>query len=256
MQDAHTAELLLRLQEAQEAVRARDDFLAVAAHELRSPMHALALRLAALERIAARDGTPLLQEELRRTRRTVDRYVQRAMTLLDLSRIHTGTLHPQRTWVSASELVRHVVEGYREEAQFRGATLQADADPLLAGCWDPHMLEQILSNLVSNAIRYGNGSPVQVSASLDTPELACFEVADRGPGIAEANRRRIFEKFERLASGARERGGFGLGLWIVASMVEAHRGTIEVAARDGGGTVFRVRLPVQAPADATQETRT
>ena len=228
-------------------MRARDDFLAVAAHELRSPLNALALRLAALERLATRSDDPVLRDGLQRAYRSVQRYVARALVLLDVTRLHGGATTPSPTRVEAAELARNVVDAYRDEAEFHGASLCAMApDGEVVGNWDLHMVEQILSNLVSNAIKYGRSSPVEVRVSLASPEVACFEVADRGPGIAPEDRSRIFEKFERVVSTSRDRSGFGLGLWIVGRMVAAHHGSIEVAQAPGGGALFRVRLPLHA----------
>jgi two-component system, OmpR family, sensor kinase len=251
LQDADRDGLLARLSEAQEALRARDDFLAVAAHELRSPLHALALRVAALERMAARTGDAVLQPELQRMRRSVDRYVRRAVTLLDLSKLHAGVLAPVPAWVRAADVVRSVVEDYREEALFRGASLTADVQDDVVGWWDPHMLEQILANLASNAIKYGQGTPVTLRVSSPGDGSACFEVSDRGPGVPQAHRQRIFEKFERIVT--RDSAGYGLGLWIVGRMVAAHQGSIAVTDAPGGGALFRVTLPLRGPG-APQET--
>lgn len=245
-------DLLARLHEAEEALRARDDFLAVAAHELRSPMHALGLRVAALERIAGQEGAPRLQQELRRMRSTVDRYVRRAVTLLDLSRLHAGALRPLRERVQVQELAQAIVDDYQEEARFHGATVSAEVEPGLAGDWDAHMLEQVLANLVSNAIKYGRGTPVRLRATRMEPDSACFEVSDEGPGIDPEHRDRLFRKFERVV--ARDNSaGFGLGLWIVGRMVAAHHGSIVVAAGPRGGALFRVILPMEAPATGRQD---
>jgi signal transduction histidine kinase len=142
--------------------------------------------------------------------------------------------------------VAAVVEAYADEAAFHGARLHSEIAEDVTGCWDAHMLEQILSNLVSNAIKYGRGTPVTVRLSLRNGR-ACFEVIDRGPGIDEAHRSRVFEKFERVVSTAGEAAGFGLGLWIVGRMVAAHAGTIGVDSAPGGGALFRVCLPLQSP---------
>ncbi|RYY98790.1 MAG: HAMP domain-containing histidine kinase, partial [Comamonadaceae bacterium] len=240
------SELRSRLRAAEEAVRARDDFLAIAAHELRSPLNALALRLRALERLAARSAEPSLQDGLERAARSVDRYVSRAVVLLDLSRMQAGALVPDLSQVSSSELLQNVVEAYRDEAEFHGAALQAEVVQDATGWWDPHMLEQILSNLVSNAIKYGNGTPVRVSAGSAGTGFASFEVEDGGPGIAPADRDRIFEKFERVVATSRDRAGFGLGLWIVGRMVAVHQGRIDIVEGARGGALFRVTLPLQA----------
>jgi two-component system OmpR family sensor kinase len=251
--DPSEAELLTRLEEAQEQIRARDDFLAIAAHELRSPLNALALRLSALERMAAAGAQPGLQLELQRARRSVDRYVSRAVTLLDVSRLHAGSLQPAPAWISTGELVRNVVDAYRDEANFHDVALHGRVTADVGGFWDPHMIEQVLANLVSNAIKYGDGTPVLVTAGLGAPGTALLEVADEGPGIAEEHRRRIFEKFERVVPGARDRAGFGLGLWIVGRMVAAHGGTIEAGTRPGGGALLRVHLPLRLPAGKDKE---
>ena len=251
MPDADRDVLLARLEEAQQALRARDDFLAIAAHELRSPLHALGLRVAALERMTARSGDAALQLELQRMRRSVDRYVRRAVTLLDLSRLHAGMLQPAPGWVRAADVVRCVVEDYGDEARFRGASLAADVDEAVVGWWDPHMIEQVVANLVSNAIKYGAATPVTVRVRAADGGNACIEVSDRGPGVDAADRRRIFEKFERIVT--RDVAGFGLGLWIVGRMVAAHRGRIEVGDAPEGGALFRVTLPLRGPG-APEET--
>lgn len=252
--EAGDSDLHQRLRVAEEAVRARDDFLAIAAHELRSPLNALSLRLLALERVAARSDDVALQEGLQRAVRTVERYVRRAVVLLDVSRVQAGAMQPMRTSVRGGDVVRDVVEAYADEAAFHGATLRADVRDEVEGFWDPHMVEQVLSNLVSNAIKYGHGTPVDVRLGLSAPGVACFEVADRGPGIAPEDRQRIFEKFERVVSTARDRAGFGLGLWIVGRMVAAHHGSIEVADGPDGGALFRVFLPLQPPASPEKDT--
>lgn len=246
------ADLQARLDEALRAIRARDDFLAVAAHELRSPLNALALRLAALEMMAARLDAVELQAEIERTRRTVDRYVRRAVVLLDVSRLNSPDMHLSPVQVGVSQLVRDVVESHIDEATFRGTTVEATVDGEYSGCWDPHMVEVILSNLVSNAIKYGGIAPVHVRAWADAA-TAWFEVSDGGPGIDAEARARIFEKFERVVADSRDRAGFGLGLWIVGRMVAAHGGSIEVTPGPQGGSRFLVGLPLASASRAGKE---
>lgn len=238
------AAALARIAELERAVQARDDFLAVAAHELRSPLNALALRLALLERQSVR-GAPQFAHEIARTRRTVDRYVRRAAVLLDVARLNAGVLQAQPEPVDIARLVTEVVEAWADEATLRGASLAATIARNGTGHWDPHMVEQVLANLVNNALKYGEGSPVHVKAGVEGAS-AWFEVSDGGPGIADADKARIFEKFERLAGGAHARGGYGLGLWIVGSMVAAHHGSIQIERLEPRGSLFRVKLPLRA----------
>jgi signal transduction histidine kinase len=232
------------LQLAHEAVRARDDFIAIAADELRSPMNALALQVAAVERMAQRAADRQLLAEIQRIGRTVERYVRRATVLLDVTRLTTGQVQLAAMPVNVREVVHSVVDAHADEAAFHGASLQAEVEGELVGFWDPHMVEEILANLVSNAIKYGRGSPVHVRARALPADLVAFEVRDGGPGIDEVQRSRIFEKFERVVSTSAYQSGFGLGLWIVGRMVLAHQGSIDVSAAPGAGSVFTVKLPL------------
>ena len=247
-----TDPLLRRIAELEDAVRARDDFLAIAAHELRSPLNALSLRLAVLEQMAERSGATELGEQIRRTRRSADRYARRAVVLLDISRLNAETVELTREAVDVRRLVEDVVETHADEAVARGVTLAAQVTADATGLWDPHMAEQIVSNLVVNAIKYGAGTPVTVRATVDGAQ-ACFEVIDQGPGITAAQQARLFQKFERLVRGG-NRSGYGLGLWIVARMVVAHKGTIDIESAEGRGTTFRVCLPLAPAALQTEPT--
>ncbi|TFY99565.1 sensor histidine kinase [Ramlibacter rhizophilus] len=250
------ADSAARLAQAEAAVRARDEFLAVAAHELRSPLNALGLQLAVLERELQRLGDARLIAQVGRARRNVDRYVRRAGALLDVSRLASGELEPVRAPVRQREVVEAVVETYADEAAFHGALLEYELQGDHVGLWDERMVEEILSNLVSNALRYGAGSPVRVRAGGQDGGTAWFSVADGGPGIDPAQRARIFEKFERVVPHSRDRGGFGLGLWITAGMVRAHQGEIEVRTPQAGGTEFVVRLPLHPEQASPEERRT
>jgi signal transduction histidine kinase len=234
---------LARVLALEDAVRARDDFLAIAAHELRSPLHSLALRMAVLERLASSQADTALRDEIRRARASVERYVRRAAVLLDVARLNAGELRPVRGAVDIRRLVAEVADTHRDEAEFHHVDLRTEVRGDGVGRWDPHMAEQILSNLVANAIKYGPGAPVEVVAQVDAGH-ARFEVRDQGPGIGDDDRARIFAKFERIVDGSRNTSGYGLGLWIVGSMVAAHGGTIEVESGDGRGTLFRVTLPL------------
>ncbi len=235
-----------RIEQLEEAVAARDDFLAVAAHELRSPLQALALRLASLERRAVADASPALVEEIRRARRSADRYVRRASVLLDVARLNSGALEVSREPVEVRKLVAQVLDDLREDARHNDVALQPIVVADGTGWWDPRMAEQILSNLVGNAIKHARGAPVLVVADV-VDGLARFDVIDGGPGIAEKDRAKIFGKFERLVDASRHSSGFGLGLWIAGSMVDAHGGRIEVASQPGRGSTFSVVLPLATP---------
>lgn len=241
------ARLQKRLAEAERAVQARDDFLAIASHELRNPMNALALQLAAIERLAQREGGERLQEELQRARRILDRYVRRATTLLDVNRLNAGSFAIQRERIDLGALVADTLEAYAEEAAFRNVTVSAEVDEGIVGRWDGQAVEEIFSNLLTNAFKYGRGSPVTIRAWCEAGAHACLSVADQGPGIDERSRQRIFEKFEQVVAGPKIHGGFGLGLWIAARLAQAHGGSIEVETQPGRGSCFTLRLPLDPP---------
>lgn len=239
------ADLARELDEARRAIQARDDFLAIAAHELRSPMNALALQLEVLEMRASSSPGAALADDIARLRRTLNRYVRRATVLLDVTRLNADAPRLVCHSVNVRELVDAVVDAHRDEAEFAGATLAASVPEGIVGCWDAHMVEQILVNLVGNAIKYGGGTPVRVSASQGGGRVR-LEVSDHGPGIPEDQRARIFGKFERVVAPSSYQSGFGLGLWIVGRMVEAHGGAIALHARPGAGTIFAVTLPIDS----------
>ncbi|MEJ7928607.1 HAMP domain-containing sensor histidine kinase [Ramlibacter sp. AN1015] len=243
------------LAEARAGLHARDEFLAIAAHELRSPLNALGLQLALLERSAA-ETDPALREQVQRARRNAQRCVRRATVLLDLSRIATGQLRPTFGTVSLSQVVREVVETYQDEAAFRGAELSEAVEVDAVGCWDAQMVEEIIGNLVANAIRYGAGTAVRVHAGAGPADWAWVRVQDGGPGIPPADLARMSQTFERVVAGAADRGGFGLGLWIAGTMAAAHAGTIEVASQPGAGSTFTIRLPLRVAAAGVKDQHT
>ncbi len=143
--------------------------------------------------------------------------------------------------VDASALVLELLEGLAADADRWKTEIVPSIEPAVTGWWDRVALEQITFNLVSNAVKYGAGKPVDVSLAGDA-DHAVLTVADRGPGIPETDRLRIFEPFERAVS-ERHHSGFGLGLWIVRQLAVAMEGAIDVSLRDGGGSIFRVTLP-------------
>jgi signal transduction histidine kinase len=147
-----------------------------------------------------------------------------------------------------SNLVREVVSGIAAESEATGGRIQLEIPGAVWGRWDRLRLEQVVTNLVSNALKYGEGKPVSVRVERGRG-TADVVVADQGIGIASGEQRLIFERFER-GQAARGYGGFGLGLWITREIVAAHGGTIEVESATGSGSTFRVRLPLGAPGSA------
>jgi signal transduction histidine kinase len=226
---------------AQDAIRERDEFLSIASHELRTPLTSLALQSESLRAKAARLQLEDVAKKAEVIRRNVDRLARLVASLLDLSRITAGRLELELEPFDLAELAREVVARFEDEARRAGCKLELVAPEPVPGSWDRLRLDQVLTNLVSNAIKYGPNQPVEVGVK-GHGELAIVTVRDRGIGISAADQARIFERFERAVS-KRSYGGFGLGLWIVREIVESLAGTVRVESAPGEGATFTVELP-------------
>ncbi|BDG10292.1 CHASE domain-containing protein [Anaeromyxobacter paludicola] len=239
---AENAQLLAQ---AQEAVQARNEFISLASHELKTPLTALRLQAHALARNASGLAPEVLQARTEAIRRSTDRMARLVETLLDISRIAAGGLSLEPQDADLAQVVQDVAERFADEAQRSGCQLVVIAPPALVGRWDPLRLDHVVTNLIGNAVKYGPGQPVEVILE-EVADRARLTVRDRGIGIAPADQQRIFERFERAVSGS-SFGGFGLGLWIVRQTVEAHGGTIAVESEPGEGATFTVELPRSGP---------
>lgn len=243
IQEASRAALKRRVAELTEALRARDEFVSTAAHELRNPMTPILIRIEQLLELARRlgaDGPADIVIGLEALLRSIDRYIQRATVLLDVTRIVSGQLRLQLRPTDFSALLHATVQRHEPLAAKAGSRFVLAVDDRVVGIWDQLALEQIADNLVSNAIKYGDGQPIEVSLSGGT--LACLVVQDHGIGISEAGQARIFDCFERVVT-SRPHTGFGIGLWIVRQLVEAMGGSIAVQSRPSKGSTFTVALP-------------
>jgi len=224
--------------ELREALALRDEFLSIAAHELRTPLAALTLQLDSLAR--TEDPTDR-GRKLERARRQTARLAELIQELLTVGRISTGRLELVREDLDLAELVRDVVTGMRDAATQAGSRLTASVPASAAGRWDRLRLEQVLGNLIDNAIKYGAGQPVEVTLTADL-EHVTIQVRDHGMGIAPEKVPRVFDRFERGVS-AKNFGGLGLGLYITKQIVDAHGGTIVATSTPGDGASFTVTLP-------------
>ncbi len=230
----------------QDAVRAREDFLSIASHELKTPLTSLQLQVQMLQRAAQRDTLARLPAErvvtmLGTAERQTKHLVKLINTLLDISRISGGHLDLHREEIDLAEVVREVVAQLRPELAVAGCRLTVSAPAPVPGLWDRARLEQVVTNLLSNAVKYGRGQPIEV-AVMGADDRARLVVRDQGIGIAPEHLSRIFERFERAVS-AHNYGGLGLGLYIVRQIVEAHGGAIHVTSTPGEGSTFVVDLP-------------
>ena len=191
------------LDDLRAAIAARDEFLSIASHELRTPLTALELQLDSIARAIDRDigakGVDKLHRKLATATRQIDRLTQLIEELLSVARIQSGRLHLDIEDVDLAELVREVAERFEEEVRRSGSELRLALRSDAIGQWDRLRLDQAVTNLVSNAIKYGSGKPIDVAVEADDRHVI-VRVRDRGIGIASPDTSRIFERFERAVS--------------------------------------------------------
>jgi signal transduction histidine kinase len=194
---------------------------------------------------------PSLDASLRRVRHSTERLRRLTDELLDVTRIERGRLDLNPVNIELGSLARQVVEDLRSELASAGCTVQLDAEETVAGVWDPSRLEQVVTNLLTNALKFGPGRPIEVRVH-DAGVVAELVVRDHGVGIDPARQPFVFDRFERAVS-PRQYGGLGLGLYITRRIIEAHGGEVRVASEPGRGATFTVTLPWTAPAQSDAE---
>jgi signal transduction histidine kinase/tetratricopeptide (TPR) repeat protein len=235
--------------EEQEAVRRRDDFLSIAAHELKTPLTSLQLHLQGLTTRMRQTAEALPPEKVATKLESANQQTQRlgklVNELLDISRVAQGQLLGKLEEVDLVALVRGLLERSREALARAECPVELHAPDSVVGRWDVMRLEQVVGNLLTNAMKYGAGKCIEVVIESDATQ-ARLQVRDRGIGIAPEDTHRIFERFERAVS-VRHYGGFGIGLWLVREIVQALGGTVEVRSIQGEGSTFTVTLPLSGP---------
>ena len=242
--NAMLAEVSRQRAETQRAIEARDEFLSVASHELNTPLTSLKLALQALQ---PEDGTPpeAIQRLAQLAIKQADRLELLVAELLDVTRLRRGTLQLTLAEVDLMELVHEVGARLSPNFERSRSRLEIAAGGAIVGRWDRSRLDQVITNLLVNAIKFGEGRPIRVEAAL-AGERARLVVRDHGRGIPADRIDRIFDAYERAAPTAHY-GGLGLGLFIVRSLVEQHGGTVH-AESPGEGAAFIVELPLRPPA--------
>jgi len=231
----------------QAAVMARDEFLSIASHELKTPLTALLLQTQLLSRSCEKNDVNL--EQARRlataSEKQIARLVQLIDNLLDVSRINAGKLLLHSEKFDLRDSVKDTVERLQQQLETAKCPITLDMKQPVVGIWDRSRMDQVVLNLLTNAMKYGAGMPIHVFTGVEHNK-AILVVQDRGMGIPKEAMERIFGQYERAVDPRGNIAGLGLGLYIVRQIVDAHRGTIRVTSDVGQGATFRIELPCNA----------
>lgn len=234
----------------QHAIILRDDVFVALAHELGNSLGALALQVRAmLNESVVRSGASPFAPRLGAMDFQIARLIALNRRMLDSSQLSTGRFPLALSTVDAAEVLREVLARNADELAWRRCAVTLEAPRPEPGAWDRGLLDQIFSNLLSNAMKYGHGRPILLSLQGSAAQLR-FRIVDHGIGIAESDHQRIFEKFERAAP-IEQGTSLGIGLWLVRRMARAMGGTVHLTSAPGAGSIFTVQLPRKAPARRT-----
>ena len=254
--DLHRHRKALKREMEALAASHRDDFMSMVSHELRTPLNTLYLETQVRKMHLAKGNLkPFTAEQLptliERDQRQIQNMVRLIDDMLDVTRLRRDALSIRPKPFDLSALARRVIDNLAQQADAAGSHITLDAPFEVPGVWDEFRIEQVLTNLLTNALRYGGGKPVKVEVA-QNEGLATMSVRDRGIGVAEADQARIFEQFERTDDSRKHAAGLGLGLYITREIVRAHGGTIALESVAGEGSLFEVTLPllVQAPSSS------
>ncbi len=235
---------LTLLSQVEEAAQARDQFLSIASHEIKVPAMALSKQIQGL--LLTTQSTGTLKPVLEGFKRQTDRLYRVADEMVDLSRIHSRRLGYRFKDIELRPLVEHVVEQLRDRAAAAGSVIEISGSSDITGNWDGSRLEQVIHNLLTNAIRFSGGKPIVVSVGMDA-DRAIVAVQDQGPGIERERQNRIFERFSSTEGGLDS--GLGLGLYISRQIVEGHGGHLQIESSPGTGSTFVLDLPFKSAAE-------
>ncbi|HXH75477.1 MAG TPA: ATP-binding protein [Bacteriovoracaceae bacterium] len=243
LQKRHKVEAELR-----EAIKTRDDLISMCSHELKTPLTSLSLQTVMSKRkIADGDRSIFAPEGVSKIVLSYEKQINRLIRLvdemLDLTRITSGKLKINLESVNLSSLIYEVLERFSDQLNASGCEVTIKAAPGIIGNWDKFRLEQVIVNLLTNAIKYGKSKPIEITTTKSANGSAILTIRDHGIGIAKGHQERIFQRFERIDP-AKEISGLGLGLYIVKQILNAHAGKISIESEPNTGSAFIVELPL------------
>ncbi len=235
-----------RTAQLEHAIRARDEFLSIASHELRTPMTSLKLQVQMAQRQIEKNDPQAFHEKTKKfilgAGRQLDRIVGLIDNMLDVSKISMDRLNVDKRPIDLCEVIQEATGHFEEQFLSAGCVMTLKCEGPIPVYGDSSRLDQVFSNLLMNALKYGGGRPVAIITHVG-PSKVLIEFHDQGMGIAKDDQARIFDRFERAVS-ANTVSGMGLGLFISRKIVEAHQGEILLQSEPGKGSVFTVTLPL------------
>lgn len=233
---------------AEEAIKARDEFLAIASHELKTPLTTITLRIQStldsiLNQSLANFSGEKLVGSLNIAHEQTRRLQMLIKDLLNFSLITRGKLDLELKTANLNDIVKTSLDKFQDHLEIAQCSLSFKSTEPINGIWDQIRIEQAISNLMTNAIKYGEGSPIEVEVKKDN-HLAKITVKDNGIGIDPKQQKIIFERFKRATEDVKFQG-LGVGLFIVKQIVEAHGGKVTVKSQLGKGSSFTIELPIK-----------
>lgn len=241
-----TQDLAVAKEEVERAVQARNEFLSIASHELKTPLTSLKLQIQNRKRHLVKNNFAEFSSEgltkmVNRDEKQINRLIKLVDDMLDISRLTAGKLSFEFEETNLNNLVNDVVDRFTHQAASNGTQIHLKVGAQVIGIWDMYRIEQVVTNLLTNAMKYGIGKPIHIKISADDKN-AFFSIKDQGPGIPKEDQYRIFLQFERGIS-SNAVSGLGLGLYMANQIVVAHHGQITVESEPGIGSTFSVVLP-------------
>lgn len=251
--------LLISMDQLETEIQSRDRFFHVASHELQTPISALMLHVGVLNRIielallSSQDCQETLAQSLK-----IGTFIEKqakslsvlGRELLDVTQIAAGQLRLNKSRINLTIIASEIISRFQSDYTSNTTRISFSSSGNTMGNWDFLRLEQVVTNLISNAIKYSDGQPIYVDLTeLDDKKWVCLTVKDLGPGVPPEQREKIFNRFERgrhdepQGNRTNRIQGLGLGLYITRELVEAHNGKITVRDDNGKGAIFEVILP-------------
>lgn len=224
-----------------EAIKVREDFLAIASHELMQPLFVLALQVEILQRLAQQE---LVKAHIAKIRLHVKKLASSVTNLFDIAKLTVSGVEKNVERVDLQDLVSRAIDALSAELERAKIHVEVDIVGPVVGYWNQARIEQVISNLIGNAIKYGAGNQIEVRV-YGTAESAHISVRDHGIGISTSDHDKVFNRYQRTERGRAHAGGLGLGLYITKSIVTAHGGTIVLSSVVGEGSTFTVNLPLK-----------